>query len=505
MSNTATLNLGTVAHTITGALTGSNTATINLGTAATTLTGNFTTAAGNTLDVNIISPTTAGLLSSGGTVSFAVGTKVAVNVATTGYIANGTKFEYIAGGSADSETAGTIASSSPFISFTDDTGTGGERQVDAVVATFQSVAGTTDTKNVGTALSATIANANIITFQGAVQDTATAAAADAILKQALPQVNATATQAITLSGESMDVAANRLGELRAGIDNSASGMTAGGKVADKGVWIQGFGTTATQDLRSGVDGYDANTYGGAVGADMAVSDKARVGISASYGKTNVDSNGSADQKADIDSYQGNLYGTYNMGQWYTDGLLGYAYQKFDTTRVIAANPNANGSFNGETYTARIDGGYHYMTSNGLDIIPNSALTYYYNHTNGYTETGAGGMDLHVNSDNNSSLIGRIGVDVAHDFHQNSAIIRPVLRVGYLYQFTNDQVSTTSQFTGGGATFNTKDASPAKSTFDAGASLDIFRADNISFAADYDFEAKSGYTSNSGMLRARFNF
>jgi len=516
VSGTGILNFGTAAnHTIagTGNITLSNTATLNLGTKATTdANGTLTTAATNTIGVTINSATSVGNLTTN-TVSFATGTKVNVNLATTNYIANGTKFDYLDGAGAATNAAGTITSTnSQFVTFTDDNGTAGHRQLDAVVNTFQSVATTADTQAVGTTLSAlgTTGNAQLSAFQAAVQQTTTAAAATNLLKQAGPQANGGVASQIVSSnggaiGQSLNVVGDRLQGLRAGIDDSSgSGMAAGGAVADKGIWFQAFGTAATQDLRSGVDGYDATTGGGAVGADMAVGSNARAGLSFSYARTNVDSNGSASQSNDINTYQLNAYGSYNLGQWYTDGLLGVAYNDNSTDRNVTGSI-ASASFGGETYTARVGGGYRYKLASGLDITPNASLTYFYNHEDSYTESGAGGLDLSVNANNTNALIGRIGADFGYDFQTASALIRPVVRAGYSYDFVGDQVSTTSTFTGGGAAFTSKDASPERNAFDVGASLNVVRTDNVTFSADYDFQAKSGYDSNSGVLRARFNF
>ena len=527
-----TLNFGSINHTAAGDITTAGTGTVNFGDHHLTLaagdgTGNFTTTSGSTIGVKLLDAGTnlignsGELILSNGAASATInaGTKVSVDTSgVAGYIKNNTAYTYLSGTGANT-TALTaqsqVTDNSVVLYFTDDgsLGTAGLRKLIAhrVAGGYNGLATTTDAANIGSTfdtIGATAANADIVAFLGRLDSSTSTASLTNALKEVQPQVNATGTQAIATTGQSLNVVGSRLQQLRAGIDTSNNGMAAGGAVADKGVWVQGFGSSATQDLRSGVDGYDVTTGGGAIGADTALNDATRVGLSFSYAKSTVDSNGTATQSTDIDSYQGNLYGSYNMGQWYTDGLLGFAYQDYNTDRTITS-PSliAKGSFSGETYTARTTGGYHIAAGNGIDITPNAGLTYYYNHVAGYTETGAGGLNLNVGSDDTQALLGRVGADIGHDFHEGTTLVRPVLHVGYSYDFIGDKSSTTSTFTGDttGTVFTTKDASPARGIFDAGASLNIVRTDNLSFTADYTYEAKSGYDSNSGMLRARYNF
>jgi len=505
-----TLNFGTTAHTTVGAITGVGTGIINLGTASQTETGTFTTAAANTIDVklNTASANANGKLTATN-VSFATNTNVAVDTsAVTGFIANGTKYEYLVGTGADTNATSHVTANngSIVLSFTDDHSVSGQRDLVANRVSYGALANTPNGQAIGNALNAVIANPDIIAFQNRLDQSTTVAQLNNALKEVTPQVNVMGVQAINLTGMSADIVDNRMGELRAGIDSSSNGMAAGGHVSEKGVWLQGFGTKATQDYRDGVDGYDAKTGGVAVGADGMVADYTRLGASFSYANTSVDSNSTASQKTDIDSYQGNLYGSYTKGSWYTDGLVGVAFEQYDGDRIITSPAyDANAKYDGEVYTARAGGGYRFVAANGLDITPNTSLTYYYDHTQGYTESGAGGLDLKVGANNSDALIGRIGTDIGYTMQSGSMSIRPVIRAGYMYDFIGDQASTTALFTGGGASFNVKNASPARNAYDVGASLNLGTSNNVKISADYDYSAKSGYDSQSGVLRARLNF
>ena len=514
VSTGGTLNFGTTARTDTGALTGTGTGIINAGTKLQTVSGTLTTAATNTLGFAINSGTTndSGRITAG---TAALTTGTIVNLDTTklaSFVATGTRYLIVSDSAgtnnADDNAVALGTGNTNFLTFAQDRTVAGELAVKATRVAYESVATTRNGQAIGaslTALGAGSANAQVTAFQGRLDSTTTVAQANEVLAEVTPQIQATSVMSSNAVQKSLDVVSARGADLRAGIDNSITGMTAGSAVADKGIWAQAFGTTATQDTRSGVLGYDADTYGAAVGADMIVAPHTRAGVSVSYANTQVDGNGGVSQKTDIDTYQANLYGFHDMGQWYADGLLGFAWQNYNSDRVIVGTGTANGDYDGQTYTARANTGYRVNAGNGIQVIPNGGLTYINNQIDGYTETGAGGLNLKVNDYSSQALFGRVGLDVAKDFSNNGMIIRPTIRAAYLYDFIGDQADTTALFTGGGAAFRVSDADPERSSFNVGASLNIMTTANVTLSADYDYLVKSDYDSHSGMLRARFGF
>jgi len=506
------LNLGNTARTVTGILAGTGTGTINAGTATHTVTGNFTTQAGNVIGVVLNSGTTndSGKIASGGTVTYTAGTTIAVDTSKlTNFVNTGTKYAVVTGTGANTGV-GAVTGNTNFLTFAEDISVAGTRSIVATrAATYQSVATNANARAIGTSLNTLGNNADVqvSALQARLDATTTTAAFNAVMEEVTPQIQATSISANNTVMKSLDVVATRGSDLRAGIDNSVhSGMTAGNAVADKGIWAQAFGTTASQDTEQGVAGFDADTYGFAAGADMLVADHTRAGLSVSYGNTEVDSSGTAVQNTDIDTYQVNLYGFHDMGAWYADGLLGYAWQEYDSNRFISGPAStARSNYDGQTYTVRANTGYRMSAGNGIQIIPNGGLTYINNQIDGYTETGAGGLNLRVNDYETQALYGRIGVDLAKDFNSGSTVIRPTVRAAYLYDFIGDEASTNALFTGGGAAFRVSDADPERSSFNAGASLNVMTTGNITLSADYDYLARNNFDAHSGMLRARFGF
>lgn len=336
---------------------------------------------------------------------------------------------------------------------------------------------------------------NLNTFRTNLDAAGTAGARNSILESALPQADGSNHEILYASNLMFDQIEGRMNTVRMGTDKV--GKPSGDAIQNRGVWVQGFGNTATQDNRQGIAGYDSDTMGVAVGADKEVRPGMRLGISASYASTDVDSNTTTRKNSDIKTYQGNIYGSLDRGNWFTQGIVGFAYNDIETTRDITTVPaTAKGDTNGYTYIARAATGYKKTMANGLDVVPNASLTLIGNHTDGYTETGAGGLNLTVDSDNTHALIGKAGVDVGYTAKTGSSYIRPELRAAVMYDVIGDRQESSSFFTGngGGAVFQTKSADPAQLGFTVGAGLDLLTSGSVTVSADYDYEIRSDYDS-----------
>lgn len=510
VAGTGVLNFGSASRTITGNLTGAGaTATMNLGGKAHTVTGNLTTGAANTIGVQINSGTgndSGKITSTNATI--AAGTTINVDTSkASSFIASGTSYLVVAGTGAHTN-AGVVTDNSAVLTFVEDRTTNDQRKVTATrTSSYQALATNTNAQGIGTVLTnlAASGTGTLAAFQGALDNAANGGVITSLIEQVTPQVEAGSIQAVQSVGQSLDVVSARLSNLRAGIDTSNSGMAAGGAVADRGIWVQAFGMTADQERRNGISGFDVDTYGVAAGADSRVADHTRLGVSASYGNTDLQGTG-AGRQTDIDSYQVNLYGTHDMGRWFVDGLVGYAWQRYDSTRnITAASTIANADYDGHTYTLRANTGYRLDAGNGIQVIPNAGLTYFNNNIDGYTETGAGALNLRVDDTDAQSLFGRVGFDLAKEFESSGMIIRPTVRAAYLYDFLAEEAETTALFTGGGASFRVTDARPERSSFNLGASLNVMTTQSVTLSADYDYVGRSNYDAHSGMLRARFGF
>ena len=290
---------------------------------------------------------------------------------------------------------------------------------------------------------------------------------------------------------------------------SDTGMVAGEMGQGIGIWGKLFGQVANQDQRDGVAGYDADTFGVAVGVDNAnLINNGLVGVSFSYAATDVESDGANMTDTDIDSYQLSLYGSKDLDQdMYVSSMIGYARNNIDQTRNnvggVAGN-TANADFDGDQYMAYAEFGRDYFMRD-MKLTPKALVNYAHLEFDGFTETGST-ANLSGSTDDVDILELGLGVVAAWDLNNDMGnSIVPSLTAEYRYDVIGDEVQSTSNFTGGGASFQTTGFEPAQSSFLVGAGLAYDMNDSMTVSADYGYEFKEDYDSHNLSVRAGMKF
>jgi outer membrane autotransporter protein len=331
-------------------------------------------------------------------------------------------------------------------------------------------------------------------------------------EQLQPNINGAASQAVNAATRgATNAVSQRLNAARSGTQVAGlqqTGVASGDATLRSGGWVKTFGSIADQGDRDGIAGYDSHTYGVTFGMDHKVTDTVRVGGALSYAKTDVDGNDAGNSQTDVDSYQVAVYGSYEPGVYFVEGQLGYSFNNVDSTRELTfggLNRTAKGSYDVDQYTASVAAGLP-MKSDGFTITPKAGLFYSYSNGDSYTETGAGGLNLTVDTGSTSVLEGSLGGSVAYDYKVDGGMLRPEVRAAVLYDFIGDEASATSHFAGSGATFTTNGADVAQFGGTMGVGLGYTTADGVwEVRGDYDAELRSDYVAHTGMLTGRINF
>lgn len=337
---------------------------------------------------------------------------------------------------------------------------------------------------------------------------ATAEEANTIAESLAPIVDGgVAAGALNVAGRVNGLTSDRMASLR---DGSASGIAAGNAAHGLRGWIQAFGQTATQDREDGVDGYDADTYGVAVGADGETVSGGNVGVALSYGNTDVDHEAGNGAESEVDSYQISVYGDMPVAdRTYIEGMVGYAWNDIESTRFNVANSglNADADYDAHQITAYAELGRDFAQGNGLTLTPHVNAHYTYFNADNYSETGAGGLNLEdVDPDALHKLDLGVGVDAVWDVRNSDGSgLKPALSAGVAYDLIGDDVETSARFAGAGAAFDTQGLEPSRTSLNLGAGVTYYTVDNWELSAEYDFQYKSDYDAHSGLLRAGFHF
>ncbi|MGH6679146.1 MAG: autotransporter outer membrane beta-barrel domain-containing protein, partial [Bradyrhizobium sp.] len=143
------------------------------------------------------------------------------------------------------------------------------------------------------------------------------------------------------------------------------------------VWSAGYGSTSNTDGDpGGLGSHDlaVHTSGFAVGLDYGISGNTTLGFALAGGGTSWSlSQGLGGGRSDV--LQAGLYGSRTFGAAYLSGALAYGSHWFSTNRGITVDGLGwlNGSFVGQSFSGRLEGGYHFTSWTPFRLTPYVAI------------------------------------------------------------------------------------------------------------------------------------
>lgn len=117
------------------------------------------------------------------------------------------------------------------------------------------------------------------------------------------------------------------------------------ELADDDRW--GFFITGSGDSTSGYDNYDGTSIGTNLGIDYWLNENVVVGVSVGYSHSESDLIHGG--KIEADGGKAALYGMYQNGGFFTEGLIGGGYNNYDITRAAFL-----GDAKGDTHGTQLD-------------------------------------------------------------------------------------------------------------------------------------------------------
>ncbi|MEA3410264.1 MAG: autotransporter outer membrane beta-barrel domain-containing protein [Pseudomonadota bacterium] len=252
-------------------------------------------------------------------------------------------------------------------------------------------------------------------------------------------------------------APTRLAMSGSGYRGGAAGADDASIASKLGGFVNLIGSFGDKDQTDREAGFDFNTIGVTGGLDYRLSDSLILGAAVGYTRLNSSFKQSADVSggdSDSNGFGAALFGLYYLDRINFHGILGYARNDFDLERSVVI-PSNNPTIASQSVTASsspdsnqfyIAGGVGYdMTTGAWNYGPFLDLRYLNADIGGYTETGAGGLNLQVDSQDFDSLKTVLGFQGAYAISQSFGVLQPYLRAAWHHEYLNDSRTINSRY------------------------------------------------------------
>jgi len=315
----------------------------------------------------------------------------------------------------------------------------------------------------------------------------------------------------------LSVLSNRMGErsgrspangqlLLAALANTASDAPLA-TIPARNFWMTAYGGAGNRSGNDASSRYDYNTGGAAMGYDQQLDRDVLLGASVGYATTDVNMD-DLDDDATVALYQAALYGAYTPGPWYVNGLAAYGYSRFESTRRISfggLNRKADADYDGHRVLGQVETGYHFDVQT-VRVTPFAALQAAYLTRNGFTEDGAGALNLSVDKQDSTSLISSLGLGLDKEYQTSRGTITPAARVSWRHELLDADSRISAAFTGNPAssfTVQTNDSGRDSAVGDLGLSW-VVRKD-LALTAAYEATVASDRVQHLGSLLLQYSW
>lgn len=218
------------------------------------------------------------------------------------------------------------------------------------------------------------------------------------------------------------------------------------------VWARGFGLFGNADSDAGLsNGYDYRGGGIVAGLDRFVGDATVLGLSASYAHADVDHD-RVGSNSNVSSYEVGAYAGTAMGAFDLSARLAAAYNDYETSRSIVfggIDRTASGDFGGTMLMAQGEAGYRLGLGGKGWLKPVAGLDVIHFHTDAYTESGAGGLDLAQGAQSDTLVRSSLGAVIGTSFEAPTAnaVVSPSLDIRWGHDISQPDGTATASFAG----------------------------------------------------------
>jgi subtilase-type serine protease len=342
--------------------------------------------------------------------------------------------------------------------------------------TFQSVATTTNARNVATAAqNLGPGNAVFDAISSVASDNAARAAFNGLSGEIYASANGIMLEDSRFVREAV---LNRVG----------NGLESASKA--EGLWGQAFGAQGTFDGDGNAAGIDRSIGGVFVGVDKRTGENGRIGLAAGYSHASLDADG-RNSSQDRDDFHVALYGGTHWGALGLRVGAAYTWNELETTRRFVL-PGGAGEVKGDESagTAQVFGELGYDINIGATTFePFAGIAYVNLNTDGFTEHGNVAA---LSSDGGSEDLPTttLGLRAATSFlFGNANVLTALGMLGWRHALDDVKTTETLAFAGG-SSFSVDGVPIAQDTLMIGAGVDMNFTPDVSVGLSYTGEIGS---------------
>ncbi|MCB2055285.1 MAG: autotransporter outer membrane beta-barrel domain-containing protein [Geminicoccaceae bacterium] len=214
-----------------------------------------------------------------------------------------------------------------------------------------------------------------------------------------------------------------------------------------------------KDDTSEVEGFDFDTGNLVAGIDYRITPSLIAGVAIGYSRFEADFDSTIDspggQSLDNDSYSVSLYGTYYTEQGlFIDGVGRIGYGDYESDRhIFIPNPGgvdidgdgnpdgdidrkARGDFDSLFFDVGLTAGYD-IPLGGATVTPRVAVSYARAEIDGFSEKGAGGLNLEFDDQTAESFTTTIGAQASMPLSFDFGVLTPSVNAAWVFELAGD--------------------------------------------------------------------
>jgi len=213
-------------------------------------------------------------------------------------------------------------------------------------------------------------------------------------------------------------------------------------------WGQEFYNNVSFNGTETQNGYGGAGQGVAVGVEWGAVQGGRFGAGYTFFSSQEVERHPRETKTNGDWHMLSAYGAWNIGKFFVAPQVNVGVADFKTRRAIQVSNLIGRQANAKQTNYLAAGGAtagYVIDFGNIDIIPTIAVDMMYLSQGAYEESGGGGMNLQLQSSNQTSVRSFAGVIGQGSYAFNEGAFMPQLLAGWTHEFANDPITIDGSF------------------------------------------------------------